>query len=48
MGFPGLLKKECVEILCICTNHSNMKIEPKYLTKSDIQLNPNIMRTKND
>ena len=22
-------------------------MEPKYLTKSDVQLNPNIMRTKN-
>ena len=35
-----------------CTNRSNLEMEPKYLTKSDgpsdVQLNPNILRTKND
>ena len=29
-------------------NCSNLEMEPKYLTKSDIQLNPNMLRTKND
>ena len=29
------------------TNRLNLEMEPKYLTKSDIQLNPNILRTKN-
>ena len=27
---------------------SNLEMEPKYLTKSDLQLNPNILRTKDD
>ena len=31
-----------------CTNRSDLEMEPKYLTKSDVQLNPNILRTKND
>ena len=31
-----------------CTNRSNLEMELKYLMKSDIQLNPNILRTKND
>ena len=31
-----------------CTNCANLEMEPKYLTKSDIQLKPNISRTKND
>ena len=31
-----------------CTNCLNLEMEPKYLTKSDFQLNPNISRTKND
>ena len=31
-----------------CTNPLNLEMEPKYLKKSDIQLNPNILRTKND
>ena len=31
-----------------CTNRSNLEMEPKYLTKSDVQLKPNISRTKND
>ena len=31
-----------------CTNHSNLEMEPKYLIKSDVQLNPNIFKTKND
>ena len=30
------------------TNCSNLEMEPKYLTKSDIQLNLNMLRTKND
>ena len=30
------------------TNRPNLEMEPKYLTKSDIQLNPDILRTKND
>ena len=30
-----------------CTNHLNLEMEPKYLTRSDVQLNPNILRTKN-
>ena len=28
-----------------CTNHSNLEMEPKYPTQSDVQLNPNIART---
>ena len=31
-----------------CTNRSNLEMEPKYLTKRDVQLNPNISGTKND
>ena len=31
-----------------CTNRSNLEMEPKYLMKSDIRLNPIILRTKND
>ena len=31
-----------------CTNCWNLEIEPKYLTKKDAQLNPDILRTKND
>ena len=31
-----------------CAVHSNLEIKPKYLAKSDAQLNPNILRTKND
>ena len=31
-----------------CTNRSNLEMEPKYLMKSDVQLNPNILRTKTD
>ena len=31
-----------------CTNRSNLEKEPKYLTKSDLQLHPNILRTKDD
>ena len=31
-----------------CTNCSNLEMEPKYLMKSDVKLNPNILRTKND
>ena len=31
-----------------CTNHLNLEMEPKYRTKSDIQLNLNILRTTND
>ena len=30
-----------------CTNHLNLEMEPKYLTRSDVQLNPNILRTEN-
>ena len=30
------------------SNCLNLEMEPKYLTKSDIQLNPNILRTKNN
>ena len=30
------------------SNCLNLEMEPKYLTKSDIQLNPNIWRTKNN
>ena len=29
-----------------CINHLNLEMEPKCLTKSDVQLNPNILRTK--
>ena len=31
-----------------CTNYTNLEMEPKYLTKSGVQLKPNISRTKND
>ena len=31
-----------------CTNHSNLEMQPKYLTKSDAQLNQNKLGTKND
>ena len=31
-----------------CTNRSNLKMEPKYPTKSNVQLNQNISRTKID
>ena len=31
-----------------CTKQPNREIEPNYLTKTDIQLNPNILKTKND
>ena len=31
-----------------CTNCTNLEMEPKYLTKSDVQLKPNILKTKND
>ena len=31
-----------------CTNHLNLEMEPKYLTKSEVQLNLDILRTKND
>ena len=31
-----------------CINHLNLEMEPKYLMKSDVQLNPNIVRTKNN
>ena len=30
-----------------CTNCSNLEMEPKYLIKNDVQLNPNIFKTKN-
>ena len=30
-----------------CTNHYNLEMEPKYVTKSDVQLNWNIWE-KND
>ena len=30
-----------------CTNRSNLEMEPKYLIKNDVQLNPNIFKTKN-
>ena len=28
--------------------NANLEMEPKYLTKTDVQLNPNTLRTKND
>ena len=31
-----------------CTNRSNLEMEPKYLPNSDVEFNPNILRTKND
>ena len=31
-----------------CTSCANLEMESKYLMKSDIQLKPNISRTKND
>ena len=31
-----------------CPNCTNLEMEPKYLMKSDVQLKPNILRTKND
>ena len=31
-----------------CTNPSTLEMEPKHLTKSDLQLNPIILRTKDD
>lgn len=31
-----------------CTKCPNLEIEGKYLKKTDIQLNPNILRRKND
>ena len=31
-----------------CTNCTNLEMETKYLTKSDVQLKPNILKTKND
>ena len=37
-----------VYILQGCTNCVNLEMEPKHLTKSDIQLKPNISRTKHD
>ena len=35
-------------ILQGCTNCTNLEMEPKYLSKSDVQLKPNISRIKND
>ena len=38
-----------MDILCSvhsCTVRSNLEMEPKYLTKSDVQLKPNISKTK--
>ena len=34
-------------MVCTC-NVKNLEMEPKYPTKSDVQLNPYILRTKND
>ena len=31
-----------------CTIQPNWEIEPNYLTKTDIQLNPNILKIRND
>ena len=31
-----------------CTNLSNLEMEPNYTMKSDVYLNPDILRTKND
>ena len=31
-----------------CTNRSDLEMKPKYLTKTDVQLNPNIVRIKID
>ena len=31
-----------------CTNGSNLEMEQNYLAKSDVQLNPDIFRIKND
>ena len=38
-----LNNKAKVEVLTkpTCTNHLNLEMEPKYLTKSEVQLNPN-------
>ena len=30
------------------TNRLNLEMEPNYLRKSDVQLNPNILGTKNN
>ena len=34
--------------MAVYTNCTNLKMEPNYLTKSDVQLKSNISRTKND
>ena len=53
-GIPHVkYEKKLIDNACFftffhdCTNRLNLEMEPKYLTKSDIQLNPNILRTKN-
>ena len=37
----------CPLLHCL-TIRSNLEMEPEYLAKSDVQLNPNILRSKND
>ena len=31
-----------------CTKRPNLEIKPKYLMRAGVQLNPNILRTKNN
>ena len=47
---PLILLKEGHQAVAYhsCTNCSNLGMEPKHLMQSDIQLNPNILRTTND
>ena len=45
---PCLITKGFTQTVHSCTNCANLEMEPKYLTKSDIQLKPNILRAKND
>ena len=48
---PVFLHSQAFFSTCImhsCTSCLNVELEAKYLTKTDVQLNPNILRTKND
>ena len=46
--FELIKVKEYLEIVHSCTKLPNLEMEPKCLTKSDVQLIPDISRTKND
>ena len=46
--FELIKVKEYLGIVHSCTKLPNLEMEPKCLTKSDVQLIPDILRTKND